>query len=392
MSRPPTAGALHDWLAVWLCLVPEFAEASLPAMQQRASSMHALAVGAACNLLRPLLQLQPPVLAARATDLLRMLLDCFLTGQPLPPSLVSRIKTQSTAASRLPCLSQRTTAAALFAAQVHAFYGTELEPMCLIDHTLLAASAELAQSPEALQPCLQDDVGAVAGVLLPPAALPRPLAQLRPLSPPLRSLFVSDGGGCSPQLQQLLSIALQELPTATSLCAGGDPTCPLPLVVSGAVDFGTVPVTALSPDDVAATAAALAAAAAPASNGSAARGSSNRVAGTLLDVLHLLADASLPGQGSTEQPRSGTPQSALRFREVLLSHEGPAGSEDVLVLGGVAAPHFPHTFAALDSASLFWEGAYTRVGAACAPWLYGCCPRLLQASGWSACALASSTP
>jgi hypothetical protein len=194
---------------------------------------------------------------------------------------------------------------------------------------------------------------ALGGRALPPPRPPPARGSIMDLPESLRPLFDGTGDG-SGQLKQLLTAALENLPVATALAQAPAPpgSAQLPLVVSPDIDFGTVCVASLAAADLADAAGAAAASLPPLPGLSAAAGPTT---GSLLDLLHLSAvphgGRAAPAGDASAAP-SPRPAPVLRFRELVVENAG--ASEPVWLLGGVAAPAFPHTLAALDDASLFW--------------------------------------
>lgn len=258
-------------------------------------------------------------------------------------------------------------------------------------NALAQAAMELLAEPSLAVPQLppsgeqgSDDKGRT----LPPAPPPPQRGSVLPVPEPLQRLFPGGGGGSdgtSGVLQRLLSQALESLDTSCTLGAGQPDSAgqQLPLRVSPDIDFGTVAVSRLEGEQLLQAAASVAAGL-PSSHGIArSHAGSERVAsqaGSLLDLLHLssqqqrsqgkaasLQSSSAPaGAGSTAgrgtAPSQGSPGgSVLHFRQLLVENTSPA--EPLWLLGGIAAPAFPHTLAAVDDARLFWlEGGRDRQG------------------------------
>lgn len=232
------------------------------------------------------------------------------------------------------------------------------------------------------EPQLQSAAGSASKRVLPPAPPPPLRGAVVGVPPTLRPLF---GGGSGGQLlQRLLRQAVAELATALSLgavhsgsglppaIAGQQPA--ETLVVGGDIDFGTVPVSCLTAQQLV-EAAAAAAAGLPhqAEHSSPAA----EAAGSLLDLLHLASTpqqqqpGSAAGGSQVHSASSGGSSTllgggaaaaggpVLHFRQLVV--ENRSSGDELWLLGGVAAPSFPHTLAAIDDARLFWlDGGWRR--------------------------------
>jgi hypothetical protein len=193
--------------------------------------------------------------------------------------------------------------------------------------------------------------------VLPPAPPPALRGSVVPVPDPLQSLFAG-GGSAGRLLEQLLREAVANLGTSAALAAAQPAgsqldqqqwqQIQLPLVVSPDLDFGTLAVSTITAGELI-TAAASAAEGLPQHHGA---GSMAHVgAGSLLDLLHLSAAAQQPQQQGATHADAALP--VLHFRQLLV--ENCSSSDEVWLLGGVAAPSFPHTLAACDDAHLFWR-------------------------------------
>lgn len=252
--------------------------------------------------------------------------------------------------------------------------------MELLAHPSLAAPRLLA-GPEQ---------GGDAGRLsLPPPPPPPQRGSVVPAPEPLQRLFPGGAGagkGATGVLQQLLSQALERLDASCALGAGqpGSGGQKLLLHVSPDIDFGTVAVSRLAGEQL--LQAAHSVAAGLPSSGSTVRGYAATAgaasqAGSLLDLLHLAsqeqrlrcqggslqssgaATAADSGAGNTNSDVApGSPAgSVLHFRQLAVANT--SHSDTLWLLGGIAAPAFPHTLAAVDDARLFWlEGGCGREG------------------------------
>ncbi|KAL4430621.1 hypothetical protein ABPG75_005877 [Micractinium tetrahymenae] len=247
---------------------------------------------------------------------------------------------------------------------------------------LAQAVMELLADPSLAAPNLPSDAvqsGSDAGRLLPPAPPPPQRGSIVPAPEPLQRLFPGGGGssskGASGLLQQLLSDALQRLDASSALAAGQADSGgqQLPLHVSPDIDFGTVAVSHLASAQLL-QAAASAAAGLPSCGSGAAHSHAGRTAaaaGSLLDLLHLSSQqrwqqhragsrppSSMPAAASTtaevgSDDAQGTPAgSVLHFRQLVV--ENTSKADALWLLGGIAAPAFPHMLAAVDDARLFW--------------------------------------
>lgn len=257
------------------------------------------------------------------------------------------------------------------------------EPLCpslsCQPHEMEADLAALAGNPSLAEPCLPDGAGGGGKHALPPPPPPPLRGAVVDVPPALRPLF---GGGSGGQLlQRLLRQAVAELPTALALAAphSGGSKAPQAdsgqqaaetLVVGGDIDFGTVPVCRLTAAQLV-DAAAAAAAGLPADAASSSSSSLGAAAaGSLLDLLHLASapqqqqqPASSVAEGS-QMPSAGGGGTALggsaaspsgpvlHFRQLVM--ENRSVGDELWLLGGIAAPSFPHTLAAIDDARLFW--------------------------------------
>lgn len=231
--------------------------------------------------------------------------------------------------------------------------------------------------------------GAQQAQALPPPQQPAPTRGALSQPPePLRQLFLGGDGG--KLLEQLLRHALTKdaLPVAAALAPWRPDEATvcqqqqqqLPLSVSPDVDFGTVCVASLDAEALQASAASVAAGL-PRGGGRAQAAS----AGSVLDLLHLSAAAGGAGgsglrhlggasgssnasTGAAMQPVS-TAAPVLHYRQIVVDNKseaaaGPPGATDIWLLGGMAAPSFPHTFTVLDDACLFWlDGEASSSGA-----------------------------
>lgn len=154
----------------------------------------------------------------------------------------------------------------------------------------------------------------------------------------------------------------------------------LGIVVSPSIDVGVQQVAPVSPDLLAALAAAAAAAQeAVGAGGSGAAPRSNSAnmqwdrtsAPSLLDLLQHLPEPAEPARQQRQSSAGGSsasstgngalaangstkpakpPAPLLHFRHIAIANSGDA---DVWLLGGVASPSLPHTFAVVDDARLF---------------------------------------
>ncbi|PRW57862.1 helicase MOV-10 [Chlorella sorokiniana] len=244
--------------------------------------------------------------------------------------------------------------------------------------------ARLVYDPSCAEPHLPPAAGDASKRALPPAPPPPLRGAVVDVPPALRPLF---GGGAGGQLlQRLLRQAVAELPTALALGAAhsgsgqrlgdeGQPPAET-MVVGGDIDFGTVPVTRLKADQLVEAAAAAAAGLPQAADGSSLGGTA---AGSLLDLLHLAsapqqqqqascaaaADShaysasSGSGSGSTLLGAAAQGGPVLHFRQLVV--ENRSSSDELWLLGGVAAPSFPHTLATIDDARLFWLDGHQAV-------------------------------
>lgn len=246
--------------------------------------------------------------------------------------------------------------------------------------------ARLVFDRSCAEPQLQSAAGSASKRVLPPAPPPPLRGAVVGVPPTLRPLF---GGGSGGQvLQRLLRQAVAELPTALSLGAvhsdGGLPPAIAgqqpaeTLVVGDDIDFGTVPVSCLTAQQLVEAAAAAAAGLPHQAYGSSPAGAEE---GSLLDLLHL---ASTPQQQQQQGSAAGGSQAhsassgggsssllggsaaaaggpVLHFRQLVV--ENRSSADELWLLGGVAAPSFPHTLAAIDDARLFWlDGGWLRAG------------------------------
>lgn len=220
---------------------------------------------------------------------------------------------------------------------------------------------------------LGSDAGARALPLPPP---PPQRGSVMPAPEPLQQLFPGSGKGASGLLQQLLGRALERLEVSCSLAAGlpdGDGQ-QLPLRVSPDIDFGTVAVSRLESEQLLQAAASVAAGL-PASAGATAPGHAAAAAGSMLDLLHLSSRQHRPPrQAGSLPPGSAAPAaggaadaaagSVLHFRQLVVENTSTDGA--LWLLGGIAAPAFNHTLAAVDDARLFWLEGGRPGGEGCA--------------------------
>ncbi len=254
------------------------------------------------------------------------------------------------------------------------------DPLCALlpsDPSELEADlAHLACEPSRAEPHLPAAPGSGSKRTLPPAPPPPLRGAVVDVPPAMRPLFSGGSGGRL--LQRLLRQAVAELPTALALGRphSGSETPPVndgqkpwqTLVVGADIDFGTVPVSCLTAEQLG-EAAAVAAGGLPREADGSGRISSGlgaaAAAGSLLDLLHL---ASSPQQqpagsaaGGSQAHSSSTPLGdsaaapegpVLHFRQLVI--ENCSSGDELWLLGGVAAPVFPHTLAAVDDARLFW--------------------------------------
>lgn len=157
-------------------------------------------------------------------------------------------------------------------------------------------------------------------------------------APPALQAFMS-----SPQAQQLAAQALRKLDTACKLFSAGSSSGYVDeatlgretrqglsdLEVSPDVDFGLQPIVQVPAEELRDLMASVA-------------------AGTsLLEALQLAGGAEAVAASGSSHSRS-----ALRMQHVTLRNTHSTAG--MWILGGVAAPQLPHTFAALDDARLFW--------------------------------------
>jgi len=242
------------------------------------------------------------------------------------------------------------------------------------------AVMQLVVDPTLATPQLEPaaEAGAAGKLQLPPAPLPAVRGSITAVPDPLLGLFGSPGGssndssrsrgGASKLLRELLKDALARFEVTTSLAAGQPDSgsegrqVQLPLRVSPNIDWGTVEVAFLAGEHFMEAAASAAGALPPvAANGSGVgrQAAAAAAGGSLLDLLHLSAvqqqqqQGRLNGYGSASQPAAA---SVLHFRQLVVEN---TSSDAVWLLGGIAAPSYPHTLAAVDDARLFWlEGEW----------------------------------
>ncbi|KAL4423314.1 hypothetical protein ABPG77_006109 [Micractinium sp. CCAP 211/92] len=243
--------------------------------------------------------------------------------------------------------------------------------MELLAHPSLAAPRLLAGSEQG------GDAGRRS---LPPPPPPPQRGSVVPAPEPLQRLFPGGAGagkGATGVLQQLLSQALERLDASCALGAGqpGSGGQQLPLHVSPDIDFGTVAVSRLAGEHLLQAAHSVAAGLPSSGNTAhsyAATAGAASHAGSLLDLLHLASQEQRPrcqagslqssgaataadsGAGNTNSDVApGSPAgSVLHFRQLAVENTSP--SDTLWLLGGIAAPAFPHTLAAVDDARLFW--------------------------------------
>lgn len=256
------------------------------------------------------------------------------------------------------------------------------DPLCALlpsDPSELEADlAHLACEPSRAEPHLPAAPGSGSKRTLPPAPPPPLRGAVVDVPPAMRPLFSGGSGGRL--LQRLLRQAVAELLTALALGRphSGSELPPVndgqkpwqTLVVGGDIDFGTVPVSCLTAEQLVQAAAAAAGGLPREADGGGRNSSSSGLgaaaaAGSLLDLLHLASSPQQQPVGSTaggSQAQSGsTPLGAsaaapggpvLHFRQLVI--ENCSTRDELWLLGGVAAPAFPHTLAAVDDARLFW--------------------------------------
>ena len=259
-------------------------------------------------------------------------------------------------------------------------------PLWTVAHGVAAVEAQalkLALEPGIAAPELPAAGGDGNGAALPPPPPPAVRGSVLDLPERLRPLF--RGGASGGLLERLLRDALGSLPTATALAAPSarQGTAQLPLSVSPDIDFGTVCVSCL-PAGALVEAAEAAASALPQAAGQAAK-AAGAGAGSLLDLLHLSApSAGRPASAGAGLARAGgaggngsssSTAPVLHFRQLVVENTG--SSEEVWLLGGIAAPSFPYTLAAIDDARLFWLDGEAAAG-----------QQRQQAGGLGACLLA----
>ncbi|EFN55641.1 hypothetical protein CHLNCDRAFT_133825 [Chlorella variabilis] len=243
-------------------------------------------------------------------------------------------------------------------------------PLWTVAHGVAAVEAQalkLALEPGIAAPELPAAGGDGNGAALPPPPPPAVRGSVLDLPERLRPLF--RGGASGGLLERLLRDALGSLPTATALAAPSarQGTAQLPLSVSPDIDFGTVCVSCL-PAGALVEAAEAAASALPQAAGQAAK-AAGAGAGSLLDLLHLSApSAGRPASAGAGLARAGgaggngsssSTAPVLHFRQLVVENTG--SSEEVWLLGGIAAPSFPYTLAAIDDARLFWLDGHKAV-------------------------------
>eukprot|EP00887_Chlorella_sp_A99_P008046 scaffold12.g8046.t1 len=263
--------------------------------------------------------------------------------------------------------------------------------------SLLALAAQrLALEPRLAAPKLAAVADGRRGGLPPPPPPPPARGAVAPLPAALRHVMGETGEGGP--LRRLLaaavagletSAALAQGPSAASSAGGAGGTsgaCRPGLQVGPDIDFGVVPLVAPSASELEAVAASVACQWAAGSGGD--RGAEPT---SLLQLLMLdgplagsaapSATASSSGAGAAE-PAAAAPAAEdaargggaaggtagrgggaggagpsslssplLHFRQLTVDNRG---EEEVLLIGGVAAPRYPHTLAAIDEAQLFW--------------------------------------
>jgi hypothetical protein len=226
---------------------------------------------------------------------------------------------------------------------------------------LTAAALDIVADPGSIAPVLPaaavpggPDIGARRS--LPPAQPPALRGSVVPVPDPLQPLFAGGGSG-GRVLEQLLREAVANLGTSTALAAAqpagsqlDQQQMQLPLAVSPDLDFGTLAVSTLTAGDLV-EAATSAAEGLPQKHG--AGGMAHGGAGSLLGLLHLSAAVQQTQQQQAATPAAASALPVLHFRQLLV--ENCSSSDEVWLLGGVAAPSFPHTLAACDDAQLFWR-------------------------------------
>ena len=226
---------------------------------------------------------------------------------------------------------------------------------------LTAAALDIVADPGSIDPVLPaaavpggPDMGARRS--LPPAQPPALRGSVVPVPDPLQPLFAGGGSG-GRVLEQLLREAVANLGTSTALAAAqpagsqlDQQQMQLPLAVSPDLDFGTLAVSTLTAGELV-EAATGAAEGLPQKHG--AGGMAHGGAGSLLDLLHLSAAGQQTQQQQAATPAAASALPVLHFRQLLV--ENCSSSDEVWLLGGVAAPSFPHTLAACDDAQLFWR-------------------------------------
>ena len=253
---------------------------------------------------------------------------------------------------------------------------------------LAADALLLALDPSRAQPELPAAEGSSRVERTLPLAPPPPLrGAVVDVPPPLRPLFGGSGSPGGRLLQRLMRDAVAGLDAATALgvphggsgppqASEGQPPADT-LAVSPDIDFGTVPVSRLAAGQLVEAAAAAAAGLprdASSSSGGSSSGFGTAAAGSLLDLLHLASSPQQQGGTAATPLPGGAPLTAasgaeaqaggpvLHFRQLVI--DNCSSCDELWLLGGVAAPAFPHTLAAIDDARLFWlEGGRAGAGA-----------------------------
>ena len=242
-------------------------------------------------------------------------------------------------------------------APVHFKLGFHCTLLAPIEADALAAAAQaLALVPAAARPRLAHAAGGSAQV--PPPPPPPPVGSIVPLPGPLRELMASTGEGSA--LRRLLAEALRGVDGALALAHGNPGAPPLDVRVwPASIDFGVVQVVDVSPRDLRAVADSVASALESRSGGAGTGGDGS----SLLHLLQLTgAPARPPDPRQQQRPaEAGSPAASLDSQPLLhfraLTVENASDCEPVWLLGGVAAPHYAHTLAALDAGRLFWAAA-----------------------------------